>query len=118
MGFSGTWSGSATANIQGDAPYTYTGQIVVSVGGQTANVSEVCPNGDGSFAASGSDDSASWSGTLACSAVALEGCGAVVFTYTSGSLSLGGNMLAASGAGSGTGCGITNSFTMSFTGTK
>lgn len=112
----GSWNGTATATIQGDPPYSYQARLVIAVSGNTASVADVCPNGDGSFVTTGSGESATWTGSLLCSTVALTGCSTVAFTYTSGSVSLNGGTLSAAGQGSGTGCGLTKPFTMSFSG--
>ncbi len=47
------------------------GQLVIAVSGHTAEITNVCPDYSGAVSATGSGDSATWSGTLACPAMPL-----------------------------------------------
>jgi hypothetical protein len=118
----GTWPGTLTITPPaGIAPSSAPATLQVTVVGRTATISQVCPSGTGTVAATGSDRSAAWSGSLVCPAVALPGlCASVVATLSSatGTLSADGLTLTVDAAGSGTGCFTTLNFTMRFVGAK
>ena len=117
--FNGTWTGPLALTIGNQSPQQLgNGQLVISVSGQNANVSQVCLDGSGSVAAHGSGNSASWSGSLACPPIQFTNCSSVVLTLTSASATLNGSVLTAQGAGTGTGCNTTQNFTITFTGSK
>jgi hypothetical protein len=119
--FAGTWNGTTTLTLAGYAPYSYASQLSVSVNGETATASNICPAiGDGhTLTVHGTGNSASWSGSLTCNPVQFTQCSSVVFTFHNASAVLNpSGSLSAQGSGSATGCGITLDFTFSFTGTK
>ena len=68
----GTWTGPVTVNYFGNAA-SYTGHIVVAVSGNAASVAGVCPYGSGTLTATGSGNSATWSGELVCPAFGFPG---------------------------------------------
>ena len=113
----GTWAGTATLTISGEASQTLSGQLQVAVSGQNATFTGVCLDGSGAVTAHGSDNSASWSGSLVCPAVQFQ-CGPVVMTFQSASATLNGSTMNAQGAGNAAGCGLSKSFTISLAGTK
>src|SRR5258707_6700409 len=119
--FTGAWSGTTTATIQGFAPYSYHSGINIAVSGSTGNITQVCTDGSGSISFQGSGSSAQWSGPATCPPVALFGiCSAVTPTYQSGSLSLNtANTLTAQGTGMASGCGASRvPATLTFVGSK
>lgn len=120
--FAGRWAGPVTIQLQGEAPFQYSGVVNGSANGFQAIFSPVCPGGDGTMATTVYTDqySVSWNGALTCAPVALSGCSFVVFTFTGSAFSLNaatGN-LGAAGGGSVSGCGITKGFTMVFSGLR
>ena len=92
-GMGGTWVGTSTVAIAGQAaPTTFTGQqVVVSVDGGTAQVAGICPSGgslsSGTVTATGNEDTASWSASVACPAVTIGSSPSVTITYTAGTTS-------------------------------
>jgi len=91
-GMAGTWVGTSTVAIAGQAPSTFPGQqVVVSVDGGTAQVAGICPSGgslsSGTVTATGDDDTASWSASVACPAVSIGSIPSVSITYTAGTTS-------------------------------
>jgi hypothetical protein len=92
-GMAGTWVGTSTASIAGQAPTTFGGQqVVVSVDGGTAQVAGVCPSGAGSsgsgtVTATGDDDSAAWTASVSCPAVSIGSNPPATITYTGGTTS-------------------------------
>lgn len=115
----GTWRGSAIYAIQGLTPLTVSTIIPGTVHGADVTYSGVCPDGSGALTLTGSETHASWSGVFSCPAIAFGGCGAVVFTYSSGAATLNaGGTILISGAGNGSGCGTDRPFTTSFSGSR
>ncbi len=98
----------------------YTAPLAITVSGNTATVSLVCPiTGAGSLEAHGSGNSATWDGTLVCPPLVFPGyCDYVVLTLRHATANLSGGTLTAIATGSGTGCGATESMTVTFSGTK
>ncbi len=115
---SGAWIGTATATLQGFAPYSYPSSVNIAVSGSTGNITQVCPDGSGSISFQGSGSSAQWSGNATCPPTPLPGiCSAVTLTYQSGSLSLNtANTLTAQGTGVASGCGASRPATLTFVG--
>ena len=119
--FNGSWVGTSTLTAQGYAPLTYQGQTSVAVSVSTATLSNICPGGGSSITATGSGNTASWTGSVVCPAVNVVGfCSSVVFTATSATMSLSqdGATLTAQASGQGVGCGGTLAVTLSFVGQK
>jgi hypothetical protein len=117
----GTWPGTLTITPQGYAASNALASLDVVVTGRTATLSRLCPDGTGSVAATGSDRSAAWSGSLVCPPVAVAGlCASVVATLSSatGTLSADGLTLTVDALGSGAGCSTRLGFTMRFVGAK
>lgn len=107
-GFAGTWKGMYSFALTG--PGTYGPSAVtfpVTVSGNTATV-EVCRNGN--ITPSGSGDSASWTGTLACpDTITLSGanytCASVSLSFTSGTIALSNGTITVVTNGTVAGCG-------------
>lgn len=123
MNFTGTWTGPLTVAIESNPTNTLTGRIVISVNGQRAQVSSVCPDGSGLVIAAGTGIHAQWGGTgsdaIICPSVRFTNCSAVTFTYFSAILDLTGpNSLTAVGLGSASGCGGTFRLTTTLMATK
>ncbi len=116
--FAGTWTGTTTITFPGYAPFYSSGQLLIAVSGQDANVTEICPDGSGGVTATGTGENAAWSGTYACPAVALGTCASVAITYTSASAILSNTTLSVVAAGTASGCGTTSDVTVSFSGGK
>lgn len=116
--FTGTWTGPATLTLAGETPQSYTARIVVAVSGQSLAAANVCLDGSGSIAASGSGRSASWTGSLSCPPVSFSNCTSVTETFQSATIFLEGNALFAQGGGTMAGCGVSKAFFISMTGSK
>jgi hypothetical protein len=114
----GTWAGTATVTMSGLNPLQYSSGLRVSVSGDTAMVSGICPNGGGAINTVGSGSSAGWTGSYACPPIAFSDCPAVTFTFTSGHIDFRNGALVAQGAATGAGCGLTRAASFSFTGSK
>lgn len=115
----GTWSGTTRLTL-GSSTFSESSTVTVTVSGQQGTLYPVCFDGTGTITATGSGDTASWSGTMPCPAVALGGCSSVVLTFVSAGanyLSLN-DWLGASASGSATGCGVTQAATLTFLGSR
>lgn len=116
----GTWSGPVTLtyNSGGDSA-SYTGHIVVAVSGNSASVADVCPYGSGTLTATGSGNSATWSGNLVCPTLAFPGggCPSLVFTYQNATGTLNGTTLTVVFTGTSAGCG-NGALSLTFVGTQ
>ena|SRR5215475_4494396 len=119
--FGKTWVGTTTATIPGLIPFTSNSQFTVSVHGDTATATDVCPpNGGGSIDAKGSGNSASWAGSMACPPIPQTGLNCsltLTFTAASMTLSADNKTLNASASGTVTGCNLNTTFTLVFQGT-
>jgi hypothetical protein len=114
----GTWDGTSTMNLSGQAPLLYAGKLSISLNGLGANVSPICPDGTGIVIMSGIGNSARWSGFLRCAPKAFGACAAVSVAFTSANLALSGDGLTLLAEGTATGCETTASVTFTFAGTK
>lgn len=117
---SGTWNGNTLVSVPGFPSSSYPSQLVIAASGRTATITKVCPDGTGTVVASGSGNTAAWSGSLACPPVAVSGCPSVTATLTSasGSLSADATTLTVRAAGTASGCSFTSNVTLGFVGTK
>jgi hypothetical protein len=113
----GTWTGDNTITVPGYSPITIGSEITVAASGTRFTASPVCYGTlsmppSGSITGTGSGNTASWTGTLACPAVSLLGCNAVVITYKSVSATLSTDQTTFTIQGSGTlvGCSINTTF--------
>ena len=120
--FAGTWSGTSTlALATGEVVRTESSTVGITVSGQIGSLNPVCFDGTGTIQASGTGNSAAWTGSLACPAVAFPGCASTVLTWTSATAVLGatGTSVTATTTGKGTGCGLPAvDFVLTFRGTK
>jgi len=119
--FAGTWSGTVTLSVTGSPSTSSASQLVVAVSGQSATISEVCPDGKGtgSVTAQGSGDSATWNGNVSCLAIPITGvCASVIITYTSATAMLSNGTLNVLATGKAAGCGASSPVQVSFSGTK
>lgn len=108
--FGKTWTGTTTYTISGQTPITGHGSLTITVSGNTATLTDVCPDGTGSVSTTGSGNSASWTGTLTCPPVQeAAGC-SLTLTFTSATLSLSadGKTLNVQAAGTASGCNLNN----------
>ena len=115
--FAGTWAGTfAFAGAINGSP---SGQLVITLNGNSMQVGYLCPDGTGTVTASGSGNSASWSGSLVCPpASGLSNCSAAVLTFSSVAPSLSGTTLNALAQGNLSGCPSGNgAFTVNFSAT-
>lgn len=86
--------------------------------GNVRDDSGVCPYGNEAVTATGSGDSASWSGSYVCPTRQIDGCLPLVITYTSFTVALNGATLTLVGSGTG-GCDAsTGPLTSNFSGTS
>jgi hypothetical protein len=101
--FAGTWAGSFafTGALTGSA----SGQLTITVSGNSMQVGFMCPDGTGTVTASGSGNTASWSGSLVCPPTSgVSNCSAAVFTFTSVAPTLSSNTLNVLAQGNMSGC--------------
>ena len=117
--FAGTWNGTEATSLTGGGVFTGTGQIVITVSGNTAQIATICPDGSGSVAAQGTGNSFEWDGNVVCPGdAAFGGCAAVAFSYQKITATLSSDgVLSMVVIGSGTGCGSTYATTATFTAT-
>lgn len=118
--FAKTWTGTSTTTAAGQ---TFTGTnshlTILLVTGHIATVSTGCPDASGSVNATGTGNSASWSGTLACPPVQVTSC-SLTLTYTTATLTLSSDnkTLNVQAGGTVSGCTFNNTpFTATFVGT-
>jgi hypothetical protein len=118
--FAGTWTGNTYVTLQGLNAYpALPSQTTVTVNGNEATTVP-CGSETDQFA-SGSGDSASWTGTTSCPPVSLTGqfvCSSVVFTFTQSTATLNGGTLSIIGTGTADGCSASYALTEIFNGTK
>ena len=115
-----TWTGTTTISVNGQSQGNSAGQLTVTVSGKTADVSNVCGNGNGSvtITARGSGNSATWSGIVMCTDPV--NCGTLTLTYNSATLNLSSDnkTLTADASGTVSGCNWSNApFAIHFVGT-
>lgn len=117
---SGTWNGNTLVSVPSFPTSSYPSQLVIAASGRTATITRVCPDGTGTVVASGSGNTAAWSGSLACPPVTVSTCTTVIPTLTSanGSLSADATTLTVQAAGTVSGCFFTSNVTLVFVGTK
>lgn len=116
--FAGTWTGTTSMAFTGGGSTSYTGKLVITVSGNTATVAKICPDGSQSAQASGSGDSASWSGNIVCPPVSFTNCASVTLTFQSATTTLNAGNLTLIATGSGSGCGSSVPLTVTFSGTR
>jgi hypothetical protein len=117
-GLAGTWGGPVQTHFSVGGDFGIAFVLYISVSGETASVSGVCPDGSGPMAVTGSATSASFSGSLTCPSVPVTGCDGVVITYTDANLALiGPTALKFIATGTAVGCGLTASVSSTFSGT-
>ena len=119
--FAKTWTGTTTTTVSGQTFTGTNGHLTITVSGNNATVNTVCPDASGSVNATGSGNSASWSGTLACPPVQVTGCpSSLTLTYTTATLTLSSDnkTLNVQAGGTVSGCNFNNTpFTTTFAGT-
>ena len=117
----GTWSGDNTITVSGYSPLTIGSEITIAASGTNFTASPVCYGtlstpSSGSITGTGSGNTASWAGTLACPSVPMLGCDAMVITYKSVSANLSSDQTTLTIQGSGTvvGCNMNTTFSFNF----
>ena len=70
----GIWEG--TFSFRGNVSGSYVGEVAVAVEGDSAEVSDFCPERGGTLTATGTGDAAAWQGHLVCPPIPLKGCAA------------------------------------------
>jgi hypothetical protein len=117
-GFAGTWGGPIQTDFSVGGGFEVGTALYITVSGETASISGVCPDGSGNLPVGGSGTSAVFSGSVTCPSVAISGCDGVVVTYTQANLALiGPASLKLIATGSAAGCGLTGTVDSTFTGT-
>jgi len=93
--FAKGWSGTvqvALPNLAQAGSPVWSPTVTVSLSGDTATATPICEDGTGSIVFSGSGDSLSWSGSLACPGFLAEcpggGAGQLALTVTSATATL------------------------------
>jgi hypothetical protein len=114
--FGKAWLGTSTVTIPGQAPVSFTSQLNITVSGDNATLTNLCPDGSGSLTATGSGNSAAWSGSVSCF-IPGNGC-TLTLTYKSTALSLSSDnrTLTSDASGTASGCGLNTTFTVHFVG--
>lgn len=84
----GTWSGEASVEIGDDPPRTYALDLTISVDGQVAHLSSICPSGDQPIDVFGFGDHLSTRDENRCAFPATVGGCYLAFVYTSVDVSL------------------------------
>jgi len=102
--FAGTWAGTIT--FSGTITGSANAQLIISgVNGNSMQIGPLCPDGTGTVTATGSGNTASWSGSLACAPTSgLSNCPSAVLTFTSLSSALSGTTLSGTADGNLSGC--------------
>ena len=115
--FAGTWAG--TFAFAGSISGSPSGQLTITVNGNSMQVGYLCPDGTGTVTASGSDNAASWSGSLVCPPTSgFSNCSAAVLTFSSVAPTLSGTTLNIPAQGNLSGCPSGNGpFTLHFSAT-
>jgi hypothetical protein len=116
----GRFVGPVQVSAPGAAPIVYTGELVVSVDGNTATVSRICPGGGGPvLEMTGDGTHAEWSGTAQCPPFPTADCSAVTVSYATAMMDLtGDNTLSVSATGRVSGCGLSAATSTAFTGVR
>jgi len=97
------WVG--TAVVSGALSLSYAAQLTITVDGDTAVVTQLCPDSSGSITVNGSGNSAAWTGSLVCPAIPEQGCSLnVTYTSASATLSSDGRTLTATATANVSGC--------------
>jgi len=115
--FAKAWLGTSTVTILGQAPVNFPSQLNITVSGDNATLTNICPDGSGSITATGSGNSAAWSGSVNCF-VPGNNC-TLTLTYKSTALSLSSDnrTITSDASGTANGCGLSTTFTVHFVGT-
>lgn len=66
--FAGTWRGDVTVEMEGAPTLTKSCEMLADVEGDAVTVYGVCPDGTGSITLHGAGASATWAGSISCSA--------------------------------------------------
>jgi hypothetical protein len=116
-GFAGTWGGTLQTTFGAGGGIDATTAMFVTVSGNTASVSGVCPDGSGSQSFVGSGATASSPGAVTCPAIPVGDCQSVTFAFGDSDLALlDATHLELTVSGRATGCSVTNSFITKFEG--
>lgn len=91
------------------------GELDISVSGGSATIANICPDYSKAVNATGSGETASWSGALLCEPIPIESCSSFTATYSGGTVQLKDSVLIVVAQGTGTGCGATSQITNVFT---
>jgi hypothetical protein len=87
----GIWEGAFF--FRGNVTGTYSGEVTVAVEGDSAEVSDFCPERGETLTATGSGDSAAWQGHLTCPPIPLKGCASAALSYDFATASVEGGTL-------------------------
>lgn len=100
--------------------WIYPTRLTVTVAGETAQLSGVCPDGSGSMQAQGAGDSVDWRGSMTCPPDHLDNfCSATELTFQAATATpKPDGTLTVSAAGVWDGCGVSFPVTVTFSGTK
>jgi hypothetical protein len=93
----GVWTGNFT--FRGKVTGSFSGEVAISVDGDSVEVADFCPENGGTMTLQGSDNTASWQGAVSCPAIRLSGCPAATFTYNSANAMLNDGTLTVIAAG-------------------
>jgi len=116
----GTWVGTTTLALPA-FDLVYPSTVKIDVSGSTGSITQICPDGSGSFPLEGSGASAHWMDrNITCSLGRFANCShGAYFDYHSGHLSLGSNnTLHLEGSGISAGCEVGGLATVTFDGSK
>ena len=118
--FAGTWTGTVSyaGSLTGIG---YQGRMVTTVDGNSLLATDIClgsEKGGGTLILTGSENSASWSGSYQCPATVITGCFSFVVTYTRATATLSGTTLAVIASGTSNACGTSGDITITFIGAQ
>jgi hypothetical protein len=87
----GIWEG--TFSFRGNVSGSYVGEVAVAVEGDSAEVSDFCPERGGTLTATGTGEAAAWQGHLVCPPIRLKECAAAALNYDFATATLEGGTL-------------------------
>ncbi|MGO9829521.1 MAG: hypothetical protein ACLPJH_05230 [Myxococcaceae bacterium] len=93
----GTWAGTFT--LRGTVNGSYSGEITVTVHGDSVQLAHICPGDGQRLVATGSGATADWHGDIDCAPISIVGCSSVVLSYKLATATLDGSTLTVVAAG-------------------
>ena len=119
-GLAGSWSGNSILGSDSTLIAQWPATVTVTVSGQNGAMTPICPGGSGTITASGTGNTANWTGTLQCPPFELGSCATAVLTWTTAraTLSADGTSLLSYASGQLSGCSQNTPVYLNFVGHK